>query len=153
MSADARIAELGLQLPEPPKPAGTYSPVVQIDEMCYVSGHVPVQPDGSLITGKVGADVGEEEGYQAARTAGIAMLSNLRSHLGNLDRVVRVVKVTGMVNATPEFERHPQIINGFSDLMVEVFGESGRAARSAVGMSSLPANVPVEVDAIFQVRQ
>ena len=152
MSAEARIAELNLELPPPPTPGGTYSPVVQVDNICYVSGHGPVQPNGEMIKGKVGVDRNEEEANQAARVVGLAMLASLKAHLGSLDRVVRIVKVLGMVNATPDFQPHPQVINGFSDLMVEVFGEGGRAARSAVGMGSLPHNIPVEIEAIVQVR-
>ncbi|HUG89559.1 MAG TPA: RidA family protein [Planctomycetaceae bacterium] len=152
MSAEARIAELGLELPEAPKPAGTYSPIVQVGEMVYVSGHGPLRPDGSMITGRVGDDLNEDQGRQAARQVGLTILATLRKQLGSLDRIGRVVKVLGMVNATPDFTRHPQVINGFSDLMVEVFGESGRAARSAVGMGSLPGNIAVEIEAIVQLK-
>lgn len=153
MSADARISELGLELPEPPKPGGTYTPVVQIDDMCYVSGHGPVQTDGTMLTGRVGSEITEKQGQQAARVVGLAILATLRNHLGSLDRVDRLVKVLGMVNAAPDFQKHPQVINGFSDLMVEIFGESGRAARSAVGMGSLPGNISVEVEVIVRIKQ
>lgn len=154
MSAEARIAELGLELPKPPKPGGTYSPVVHVDDskMIYVSGHGPMLPDGSLITGKVGLELTEEQGNQAARQVGLTMLATIRQNLGDLDRIDRWIKVLGMVNATPDFTRHPQVINGFSDLMVEIFGESGRAARSAVGMGSLPGNIAVEIEAIVQLK-
>lgn len=152
MSAEARIAELKLELPPPPKPGGTYSPVVQVDNVCYVSGHGPVRPDGTMITGQVGTDLTEAEANAAARVVGLALLSSLKAHLGSLDRVERIVKVLGMVYATPDFKTQPQVINGFSDLMVEIFGEAGRAARSAVGMGSLPGNIPVEIEAIFQVK-
>ena len=152
MSAEARIAELKLELPKAPKPAGTYSPVVQIGELCYVSGHGPLKSDDTLICGRVGADLTEEQGIAAARQVGLAILATLRKQLGSLDRVVRVVKVLGMVNCTADFKNHPKVVNGFSDLMVEVWGENGRAARSAVGMGSLPSNIAVEVEAIFQVR-
>tara|TARA_B100000029_G_scaffold19888_3_gene20119 strand:+ start:602 stop:1186 length:585 start_codon:yes stop_codon:yes gene_type:complete len=151
MSAEARIAELGLELPTPPTPGGTYMPVVQVGDICYVSGHGPVQTDGTMITGKVGEEMGEEEANAAARVVGLAVLATLRAHLGSLDRVSRFVKVLGMVNCTPDFGTQPKVINGFSDLMVEVFGENGRAARSAVGMGALPGNIPVEVEAIVQV--
>ena len=151
MSAEAKIVELGLEFPEPPTPGGTYFPVVQVGDICYVSGHGPVQVDGTMITGKVGAEMSEEEGNAAARVVGLAVLATLKAHLGSLDRVTRFVKVLGMVNCTPEFGTQPQVINGFSDLLVEVFGEAGRAARSAVGMGALPGNIPVEVEAIVQV--
>lgn len=152
MSAEARIAELKLELPKAPKPAGTYSPVVLVGEMCYVSGHGPLKSDDTLITGRVGDTLTEEEGIAAARQVGLAILATLRKQLGSLDRVVRVVKVLGMVNSTADFKNHPKVINGFSDLMVEIWGENGRAARSAVGMGSLPGNIAVEVEVIFQVH-
>jgi len=151
MSAEAKIAELGLQLPDPPSPGGTYQPVVQVGDLCYVSGHGPVQVDGTMITGKVGSEMGEEDANQAARVVGLAILATLKSYLGDLDRVTRLVKVLGMVNCTPDFGTQPNVINGFSDLMVEVFGEQGRAARSAVGMGALPGNIPVEIEVIVQV--
>ena len=152
MSAEARVAELKLELPKAPKPAGTYSPVVQIGDLCYVSGHGPLKSDDTLITGRVGQDLTEEQGIAAARQVGLAILATLRKHLGSLDRVVRVVKVLGMVNSTADFKNHPKVINGFSDLMVEIWGDNARAARSAVGMGSLPSNITVEVEAIFQVQ-
>ena len=152
MGADARIAELKLELPPPAQPAGTYVPAVRVGNLVYVSGHGPTGPDGKSICGVVGGNLTEAEGKAAARAVGLAVLSTLRSHLGSLDHVARLVKVLGMVNATPTFEHHPAVINGFSDLMVEVFGESGRGARSAVGMGSLPFGIPVEVEAIFQVK-
>ena len=151
MSAEARIAELGLELPTPPSPGGTYMPVVQVGDICYVSGHGPVQVDGTMITGKVGEELGETEANAAARVTGLAILATLRAHLGSLDRVTRFVKVLGMVNCTPDFGTQPAVINGFSDLVVEVFGENGRAARSAVGMGALPGNIPVEIEAIVEV--
>lgn len=151
MSADARLAELQLELPKAPKPGGTYSPIVTVGPMVYVSGHGPLLPDGSLLTGKVGQDLTEEEGRQAARQVGLTILATLKANLGSLDRIERWVKVLGMVNCTPDFTRHPQVINGFSDLMVEVFGEPGKGARSAVGTGSLPDGIAVEIEAIFQV--
>lgn len=153
MSIEARIKELNLELPEAPKPGGVYNPVVQIDNMLYVSGHGPVKLDGSMHTGRVGDDLTEEQGVAAARAVGLTMLATLKQYLGDLDRIERFVKVLGMVNAAPDFQRHPQVINGFSELMVEVFGENGRAARSAVGMGSLPGNIAVEVEAIVQVKE
>lgn len=155
MSAEAKIAELGLELPKPPKAGGTYTPVVHVDDskMIYVSGHGPMLPDGSLITGKVGLELTEEQGNQAARQVGLTMLATIRQNLGDLDRIDRWIKVLGMVNATPDFTRHPQVINGFSDLMVEIFGHAGRAARSAVGMGSLPGNIAVEVEAVLLLKE
>lgn len=152
MSHDARIRELGLELPPTPQPVATYVPAVLVDDLLYVSGHGPLRADGSYIQGKLGEDMDLAAGYQAARVVGLAILSTLRSQLGSLDRVARVVKVLGMVNATPDFREHPKVINGFSDLMVEVFGDAGCAARSAVGMVSLPNNIAVEVEAIFELK-
>lgn len=154
MGADARIDELKLELPPAPKPGGVYAPIVIVDRVIYVSGHGPIRPDGTMFTGKVGGDVTEEEGYLAARQVGLTMLATLRRELGSLDRIHRVVKVLGMVNAVPNFARHPQVINGFSNLMVEIWGETnGRGARSAVGMGSLPGNISVEVEAAFLLAE
>ena len=152
MSAEARILELGLELPGAPKPGGNYTPVVQVHDICYVSGHGPLMPDGQMLKGRVGSEVSQDDGYVAARQVGLTMLATLKANLGSLDRVVRIIKVLGMVNAAPDFQNHPKVMNGFSDLMVEVFGDPGRAARSAVGMGSLPGNISVEVEAIVQVR-
>ncbi len=153
MSAEAKLAALMLELPPAPKPAGIYSPVVQVDNMLYVSGHGPLLPDGTMISGKVGADLSEEQGKNAARQVGLTILSTLKATIGSLDKVERVVKVLGMVNAAPNFTKHPQVINGFSELMVELFGENGRAARSAVGMGSLPGNIAVEIECILQLKR
>lgn len=152
MSIEARIQELGLQLPDAPAAAGTYSPVVVVGNTAYVSGQGPTKTDGKLITGKVGADLTEEQGIEAARVVGLTMLATIKAQLGSLDRVKRVIKVLGMVNSTPDFTRHPKVINGFSDLMVEIWGENGRAARSAVGMGSLPSNIAVEIEAILELH-
>ena len=152
MSAESRLLELKLALPTPPKPVATYVPTVQVGNLVYVSGHGPLQVDGTLITGVVGKDLTEEQGVYAARVTGLAILATLKKSLGSLDRVVRLVKTLGMVNTAPDFYRHPYVINGFSDLMVEVFGEPGKGARSAVGMGPLPGNIAVEVEAIFEVR-
>jgi enamine deaminase RidA (YjgF/YER057c/UK114 family) len=151
MSAESRIADLNLELPPAPKPGGTYSPVVIVGNVAYVSGHGPMRTDGSFITGKVGGDLTEEQGNLAARQVGLTILATLRSQLGSLDRIKRWVKTLGMVNATPDFGRHPQVINGFSDLMVQIWGDAGRAARSAVGMGSLPGNIAVEVECILEL--
>jgi len=152
MSAESRLAELKLELPPAPKPGGTYSPIVQVGSTVYVSGHGPMRGDGTFITGKVGGDLTEEEGNKAARQVGLTILATLRSQLGSLDRIKRFVKVLGMVNASADFRRHPQVINGFSDLIVDIWGEQGRAARSAVGMGSLPANIAVEIECILELN-
>ncbi|MCA9082582.1 MAG: RidA family protein [Planctomycetaceae bacterium] len=151
MSIEARIQELGLILPAAPAAAGTYSPVVIVGNLAYVSGQGPVGADGRWLTGRVGSDLTEEQGIEAARTVGLTMLATMKAQLGSLDRVKRIVKVLGMVNCTAEFKNQPKVVNGFSDLMVEIWGENGRAARSAVGMGSLPGNIPVEVEAIVEL--
>jgi enamine deaminase RidA (YjgF/YER057c/UK114 family) len=152
MNADARLAELRLVLPTPPKAMGVYRPVVVVGNLAYVSGHAPWRDDGSRITGKLGVWLDVEAGKAAARQCGLAILASLRAELGSLDRVCRVVKLLGMVNATPDFQQHAQVINGCSELFIEVFGpESGVGARSAAGMSSLPGNIAVEIEAIFEV--
>ncbi len=151
MSADARLDELNLELPPAAKPGGTYRPIVVTGNMAYVSGHGPLQVDKTLITGRVGDDLSEEQGREAARVVGLGILATLQQHFGTLDNIVRTVKVLGMVNASPDFQNHPSVINGFSDLMAEVFGEDGIGARSAVGMGSLPGNIAVEVEAIFEI--
>jgi enamine deaminase RidA (YjgF/YER057c/UK114 family) len=152
MTAEQRCTELKLELPPAPKPAGVYKPAVQVDNLLYVSGHGPLRSDGTLITGKVGAGLTEDQGRQAARQVGLTILATLRAHLGSLDRIRRVVKVLGMVNATPEFERHPQVINGCSELFRDVFGEDGVGVRSAVGMGSLPSGIAVEIELIVELR-
>jgi enamine deaminase RidA (YjgF/YER057c/UK114 family) len=151
MSAEARVQELGLERPAPQVPAGTYMPIVQVGNLIYVSGHGPLRADGEQIRGRVGDDLTEEQGTEAARVVGLCILSTLQNYLGSLDRVRRLVKALGMVNATADFQHHPKVINGFSDLMVEVFGDKGRGARSAVGMGSLPFNISVEVEVIFEI--
>jgi enamine deaminase RidA (YjgF/YER057c/UK114 family) len=153
MSAEARVKELNLELPPAPKPAGVYKPVVIAGNMAYVSGHGPLKSDGTMITGRVGADTDQQGGYAAARQTGLAILASLRANLGSLDRVRRVVKSLGMVNAAADFKNHPAVINGYSELMAEVFGpDNGVGARSAVGMGSLPGNITVEVEAIFEIE-
>lgn len=152
-SAERRLRELGIRLPprDPRQQASMLAPGVRSGNLLFMSGHGP-RGEGGYITGKVGADLTEEQGNAAARAAGENMLAAVREFLeGDLDRVSRVVKVLGMVNATPDFARQSQVINGFSELMIEVFGDAGRAARSAVGMSSLPFNWAVEVEAIFEL--
>ncbi len=153
MSAEAKLKELNLELPPAPKPAGVYKPMLIVGDMVYISGHGPVKTDGTMTKGRVGADLDQQGGYDAARQVGLAVLATLRAGLGSLDRVKRIVKTMGMVNATAEFEKHPAVINGFSDLFAEVFGvENGVGARSAIGMGSLPDNIPVEIEVIFQIE-
>ena len=152
MSAEARIKELGLELPPPPKPAGVYKPLVVTGNLAYVSGHGPLLANGTMISGRVGADTDQEGGYRAARQTGLAILSTLRQGLGSLDRVARVIKVLGMVNSTSDFEQHPAVINGCSELFRDVWGDDGIGARSAVGMGSLPGNITTEIEVIFELR-
>ncbi len=149
--SDLRIIELGLILPPAPKPVGVYKPVLVVDKFLYVSGQGPVQSDGTLIKGRLGADLDMEQGKLAARQVGLTMLSTIKTHYGELKKIKRIVKVLGMVNSTPEFESHPAVINGFSELMSDVFGpENGVAVRSAVGMT-LPMNIAVEIEAMFEL--
>jgi enamine deaminase RidA (YjgF/YER057c/UK114 family) len=152
MGAEARLAELKLELPPAPKPVATYVTAVRHADLLYVSGHGPLRPDGTMITGRLGADTDVAGGQAAARQTGLAILATVRSHLGSLDRVVRLVKTLGMVNSTPDFGDQPKVINGFSDLMKDVFGDAGVGARSAVGMGALPGGIAVEIEAIFQVK-
>ena len=147
MSAEQTIKSLGLVLPQVRPPSGTYVPAVQTGNLLYLSGKTAI----GAPPGKVGADVSVDEAYQHARTIGLQLLSEMRNSLGSLDRVVRVVKLLGMVNATPDFGEHPAVINGCSDLLVEVFGDAGQHARSAVGMGSLPGSATVEIECIVEV--
>jgi enamine deaminase RidA (YjgF/YER057c/UK114 family) len=152
MKPDARVTELKLELPPAPKPMGVYRPCVVSGGFAFVSGHGPLKPDKSLITGRVGKELDVQAGKAAARQTGLAILSTLRASLGSLDRVKRVVKILGLVNSTPEFTEHPAVINGCSELFAEVFGsEVGVGARSAVGAGSLPGNIAVEIEAIFEI--
>ncbi len=153
MSAEARLTELSLQLPPAPPKGGVYKPVVITGNLAYLSGHGPYLPDGGYLTGRVGAGVTLDEGRHAARQTGLAMLATLRAQLGSLDRVKRVVKLLGMVNAAPDFGEHPQVINGCSELFAQVFGDdAGVGARSAVGMGSLPGGITVEIEGIFEIE-
>lgn len=147
-----RLADLGLELPQLPQPVANYVRTVRTGNLVFLAGHGPLRPDGTYVTGKVGTDLTVEEGYEAARLTALALLSSLEAEIGDLDRVRRIVKVLGMVNADPSFTQHPQVINGFSDLMVELFGERGRHARSAVGMASLPLDIAVEIEMIVEVE-
>ena len=152
MSATANLAGLGLILPPPPRPIGNYVPFRLAGNILYLSGVGPRHADGTSITGKVGAAVSVEQGYEAAKLCGLNLLTNMIAALGSLDRVDTVLKVLGMVNATPEFGDHPKVINGCTDLFVAVFGDNGRPARSAVGMGSLPGQISVEIEAIVLVK-
>lgn len=148
---EKRIIELGLILPPTPKPAGVYKPVLVTGKFLYVSGQGPIRSDGTLMTGKLGSDLKTEEGKLAARQVGLTMLSTIKTHFGDLNKIKRIVKVLGMVNSAPNFEQQPAVINGFSELMADVFGEeNGVGVRSAVGMI-LPSNIPVEVEAMFEL--
>jgi len=153
MDPEARIEELSLELPPAPKPVGVYKPVVVVGSTAYVSGHGPLKSDGTMMSGRVGDEVDQRTGYDAARKTALAVLASLRAELRSLDRIKRIVKTFGMVNCSPDFTEQPAVINGFSELMAEVFGEdNGIGARSAVGMSSLPGNVSVEIEVMFEVE-
>jgi enamine deaminase RidA (YjgF/YER057c/UK114 family) len=150
---ETRIQELHITLPTPPKPVAKYKTAVLVGNMLYVSGHGPAKlSDKTPMAGRVGADLTTEQGKDSARAVGVNILATVRAALGSLDKVKRLVKTLGMVNCTPDYKDQPQVINGFSELMAEVFGEdAGVGARSAVGMGSLPSNIPVEIECIFEV--
>jgi enamine deaminase RidA (YjgF/YER057c/UK114 family) len=150
---ELKITELGLELPTAPKPMGVYKPVLIIGNFLYVSGQGPLKSDGTLIKGRVGNDLDLEQGKKAARQVGLAMLSTIKANIGDLNKIKRLVKTLGMVNSSPDFDQHPAVINGFSELMSEVFGEeNGIGVRSAVGMF-LPNNIAVEIEAMFELHQ
>ena len=152
MTPEQRLASLKVTLPPAPKPVAVYKPVVVVGNLAYVSGHGPLKPDKSLITGVVGRDLDLEQGKEAARQVGLAILATLREHFGSLDKVARLIKVLGMVNSAADFYDHPKVINGCSELFAEVWGEeNGIGARSAVGMGPLPGNISVEIEAIFEL--
>lgn len=153
-SPEANFKALNLTLPPAPKPLGVYKPFLIVDKFVYVSGHGTVKDDGSLIIGRIGKDMSMEEGKQAAQQVGLAILATLKQNLGSLNKIKRVIKVLGMVNCVSDFERHPYIINGCSELFAKVWGEeNGIGVRSAVGMGSLPDNIPVEIEAMFELVQ
>jgi enamine deaminase RidA (YjgF/YER057c/UK114 family) len=154
VSAEDRARALGLDLSRPATPVANYVPAVRSGNLVFLSGHVPpAGSDGSRPAGKLGADLDADQGYQIARAVAGAMLASLRAEIGTLDRVRRVVKVLGMVNASPDFIQHPRVLNGASDLLVEVFGEAaGKHARSAIGVGSLPSNVPIEIEMVVEVE-
>ena len=147
-----RLRQLGLELPAMPPLAGSYVPFVRSGDLLFVSGQIPFRPDRSVVTGTVGVDVSLEQAQEAARLAGLSLLSVVRAAVGSLDEVTRVVRLGGFVNSPPGFAQQPQVINGCSDLMIEIWGDRGRHARAAVGVASLPAHAAVEVDGIFEVR-
>jgi enamine deaminase RidA (YjgF/YER057c/UK114 family) len=150
---DTRIQELHLTLPPAPKPVAKYKPAVRVGNVLYISGHGPLHPDGTLTKGRVGGDLTLEQGYAAARQTGLAILATTKATLGSLNKVKRLVKTLGLVQCTPEFGDQPKVINGFSELMAEVFGEdAGVGARSAVGTNALPGGMAVEVECIFEVE-
>jgi enamine deaminase RidA (YjgF/YER057c/UK114 family) len=149
---EARIAKLGIELPASPPPVANYVNAVTTGNLVFLAGKGPNKPGGGYVTGKVGRDLTIEEGYAAARLAGISQLAVLKAHLGDLSKVKRIVKVHGMVNCTDDFTNQPEVINGFSDLMVEVFGEKGKHARAAVGMGSLPRGIAVEIEMIVEIE-
>jgi len=146
-----KLKQLKINLPEMTPPLANYVHVTQADNLLFLAGKGPKKNDGNYIKGKLGTDLTVEQGYEAARVVGINQLAVLKTHLGDLNKVKRVLKVTGMVNASPDFENHPEVINGFSDLMVEVFGDKGKHARAAVGMASLPRNICVEIEMIVEI--
>jgi len=151
-SAEEQFARLGLSLPPAPAPLGVYKPFLIDGKYLYISGHGPVLNNKTLITGRIGRDMDMEQGKLAARQVGLTILSTIRTHVGDLDSIKRVIKILGMVNCTPEFEKHPYIINGCSELFAEIWGEeNGIGVRSAVGFGSLPDNIPVEIEAIFEL--
>lgn len=152
-TAEQRFSELGLVLPPAPSPVGVYKPFIVDGKYLYVSGHGTVKEDRSLIKGRVGEDMDMDEGKLAARQVGLAILATIRAGIGSLDKIKRVVKVLGMVNCVPTFEKHPYVINGCSELFAQVWGENnGIGVRSAVGMGSLPDNIPVEIEALFELH-
>jgi enamine deaminase RidA (YjgF/YER057c/UK114 family) len=152
-NADEQFALLGLNLPPAPRPLGVYKPYLIEGKYLYLSGHGPVQDDKTLIIGRIGKDLDIEQGKQAARQVGLTMLSTIHTHVGQLQKIKRVLKILGMVNCTPDFERHPYVINGCSELFAAIWGEeNGIGVRSAVGFGSLPDNIPVEIEAIFELQ-
>jgi enamine deaminase RidA (YjgF/YER057c/UK114 family) len=153
LTPDQRFEKLNLTMPPAPTPLGVYKPFLIVDKFVHVSGHGTVKEDKSLIIGKVGVDMNADEAKLAARQVGLAILATLKANLGSLNKIKRVIKVLGMVNAVPEFDRHPYVINGCSELFAAVWGpENGVGVRSAVGMGSLPDNIPVEIEAMFELE-
>lgn len=151
MNAEAKLKELGLELPPPADAAGNYVGAVRVGNLLFVSGHGPMKPDKSFIVGKVGRDLDEQQAYDAARQVGLSMLATLKQELGDLDKIKRIVKVLGFVNCTEDFQTQPKVINGFSDLMVALYGDNGKHARSALGKFVLPFGIPVEIEMICEL--
>lgn len=152
MQAETKLKKMGLELPSVARPVANYVPAVRTGNLIFLSGQGPRRQDETMITGKVGADLNVEEGYEAARRVALGLLASLKAEIGDLDKVRRIVKLLGMVNCTPDFGDQPKVINGASDLFVEVFGDKGRHARSAVGMNALPMNIAVEIEMIVEVE-
>ena len=152
MPPEARLKALGIELPPAPKPIASYVPAVRTGNLVFLAGQGPMADGKPTITGKVGADVSEEQANKAARATTLVLLAALRAEIGSLDRVARIVKVVGFVNSAPGFTRQPWVMNGASDLLVEIFGEAGRHARSSVGVSELPLNIPVEIELIVEIK-
>ncbi len=153
MSAQAKLAELGIELPPAPKPVGVYKPIVIAGNMAYLSGHGPLDHKKKLVTGRLGLDMDVEVGYDAARLTGMGMLATLQEHLGSLDKVKRLVKLPGLDRCTDGFDQQPAVINGCSELFRDIFGEdNGVGVSSAVGMGSLPGNIAVEIEGVFEIR-
>jgi len=152
MQIEAKLNEMGIELPSAVTPMANYVPAVRTGNLVFLSGHGPIKEDGSLITGKVGADLSTEQGYEAARRIAIGLLGSLKAEIGDLDKVKRLVKLLGLVNCTSEFADQPKVINGASDFFVEVLGDKGKHARSAVGSNALPLNIAVEIEMIVEVE-
>jgi enamine deaminase RidA (YjgF/YER057c/UK114 family) len=152
MKPEAKLKEMGIELPSPVTPEANYIKAVRTDNLIFLAGHDPRRPDGTLITGKLGQNLSLEQGYEAARWTAVNLLASLKKELGDLDKIRRIVKLLAMVNCTPDFYDQPKVINGASDLLVEVFGPAGKHARSAVGMNALPGNIAVEIEMIVEVE-
>lgn len=151
MSAEQKLKELGIVLPQPPKPVANYLPAVRIGNLLFVSGHGPYDDGNTKMSGKVGRELTVEEGYQVARNVAINCLASVKATIGDLDKVRRVIKLLGMVNCTDDFKEQPNIMNGCSDLLIAIFGDAGKHARSAVGMQALPNQIPVEIEMILEI--
>jgi len=152
MNVEKKLKEMGITLPKPPKPVANYVPAVGVGNLLFISGHGPYNDGKTIVSGKLGKEMTVEQGYQAARNVALNCLASIQAAVGDLDRIKRVVKLLGMVNCTEDFKDQPKVINGASDLLVEVLGDAGKHARSAVGMQSLPNGIPVEIEMILEVE-